>query len=134
MSKKTIQYKQTVLGYKRFVGVLSQASTDAPEIIGTPYVNDVGLVNGDFSYLSDGQYLISKTGIGIGFKNQCGVLGTFNILSAVAYYQLSRVDDDSILLNTYYNEYDSMASPPLMVISFDRLINNNLIEIRFPAL
>lgn len=104
-----------IRGYKSFVGAISQSNNDPPTIDST-YVNDWGIVSGDCSYVDEGTYQITKTGIGINFANQNGVGVQTN-----SSWHITAVDDDTLELTTFKNG-----------LPINGGFTNTLIDLKFP--
>lgn len=110
-----------ILGYRRFVGVLSQIGNSAPEIK-TEIVNDVNLTNADLKYDDTGIYVIRRPDLMTGLWNQAGV-GVVGNNDERTYWVMYPYDStNQIYFNTY--SLDDMALRD-DILGF-------LVELRFP--
>lgn len=110
-----------ILGYKRFVGVLSQTGIQDPTIEQV-IVNDVNLTNADLKYITVGGYIIDRPDLMTGLWNQAGV-GVVGNNDERTYWVMYPYDNTNpIYFNTY--SLDNMALRD-DILGF-------LVELRFP--
>lgn len=112
---------QSMLGYRRFVGVLEQRDTQPPTILET-IVNEVNLTNSDFIYGVPGGYIINRPDLMTGLWEQAGVgvIGNNDYRTYWGMYPYG--DSDQIYLVTYDLDTMTMGNN---LLSF-------LVELRFP--
>lgn len=118
INKENLAYQ--ILGYRRFVGVLSQTGIQDPTIEQV-IVNDVNLTNADFNYDATGVYVIDRPDLMTGLWNQAGV-GVVGNNDYRTYWVMYPYDSNQIYFNTY--SLDDMALRD-DILGF-------LVELRFP--
>lgn len=109
------------MGYRRFIGVLSQTGIQDPTIEQV-IVNDVNLTNADLKYDDTGIYVIRRPDLMTGLWNQAGV-GVVGNNDERTYWVMYPYDStNQIYFNTY--SLDDMALRD-DILGF-------LVELRFP--